>query len=239
MTKHTHRTTRLRWLVASLSLLVAAACTSAATGSTTGSTTSPRSTPSATPSGIIVTRTFLGAGQHPAVTVEAPSTKWTPFKEFALTNDCCGVAFWDVGMVARNPCHSIGNLVDPGPTVEDLVTALEAQPMRHATPPTNVTLAGYQGKYLEWSVPKDWVVTGDGNFKGCDVQSDGSRDFVSWLGAGGIGQRWQQEAGQVDRLWILNVNGQRLVIDASHAPGTTQAQLAEQAAIVRSVRFAT
>ena len=36
-------------------------------------------------------------------------------------------------------------------------------------------------------MPKHWVVTGDGDFAGCDVQSDGHRDFVSWAGAGGVG----------------------------------------------------
>jgi hypothetical protein len=81
-----------------------------------------------------------------------------------VTNDAgggFGLSFWDVGKVARNPCHSIGHLSDPGPTVDDLVTALEAQSMRNATAPTDVTLAGYSGKYLEWSVPKGMVVTGD------------------------------------------------------------------------------
>ncbi len=114
---------------------------------------------------------FIGVGEHPTVTVEAPSPPWHPFKEFGVVSDCCGIGFWDVGMVARNPCHSIGNLVDPGPTVDDLVAALEAQSMRHATKPTDVTLGGYSGKYLEWSMPKHWVVTGDGDFKGCDVQA--------------------------------------------------------------------
>ena len=139
--------------------------------------------------------------------------------------------------MARNPCHSIGNLVDPGPTVDDLVAALEAQSMRHATKPTDVTLGGYSGKYLEWSVPKHWVVTGDGDFKGCDVQDDGHRDFVSWLGNGGDGERWQQMAGQVDRLWVLDVNGQRLVVDANYSPGTTQAQRDEEDQIVQSLQF--
>jgi len=111
--------------------------------------------------------------------------------------------------------------------------------MRHATAPTDVTLAGYHGKYLEWSVPKDWVVTGDGDFAGCDVQPNGHRDFVSWLGAGGVGERWQQMAGQVDRLWILDVNGQRLVVDANYAPGTTQAQHDEEDQVVHSLRFVT
>lgn len=109
--------------------------------------------------------------------------------------------------------------------------------MRHATPPTDVTVAGFPGKYLEWSVPSDWVVTGDGDFAGCDVQPNGHRDFVSWLGAGGVGERWQQMAGQVDRLWILDVDGQRLVVDASHSPDATQAQLDEQDQIVQSISF--
>jgi hypothetical protein len=178
----------------------------------------------------------MGAGTHPTVTVVAPSG-WTLFKNFGVTNDCCGVGFWDVGKVARDPCHSTGHLYDPGPTVDDLVAALEAQATRHATPATDVTLAGYSGKYLEWSVPKDMVVTGDGDFAGCDVQSDGHRNFVSWEGAGGIGQRWQQMAGQVDRLWVLDVNGQRLVVDANYTPGTKQAQRDEEDQIVQSLQF--
>ncbi len=117
-----------------------------------------------------------------------------------------GLSVWDVGRVPRNPCHSIGHLYDPGATVEDLAAALAAQPMRHATMPTDVVLGGYHGRYLQWSVPAHMVVTGDSDFAGCDVRSGGHRDFVSWFG-NRMGERWQQEAGQVDRLWILNVTG--------------------------------
>ncbi len=109
--------------------------------------------------------------------------------------------------------------------------------MRKAPKPTEVTLGGYSGKYLEWSVPQHWVVTGDGDFKGCDVQDDSHRDFVSWHGHGGDGQRWQQMAGQVDRLWVLDVNGQRLVVDANYTPGTTQAQRDEEDRVVQSIQF--
>jgi hypothetical protein len=214
-----------------LPLVLAMACSGASARSASSSTGEP------SPTGAPIHRAFLGAGTHPTVTVEAPSSAWTPFKQFGVTSDCCGVAFWDAGDVARNPCHSIGHLFDPGPTVDDLVAALEAQPLRHASAPTDVTLAGYAGKYLEWSVPKDWVVTGDGDFAGCDVQPNGHRDFVSWLGAGGVGERWQQMAGQVDRLWILDVNGQRLVVDASYSPDTTQAQLDLEDQIIQSIEF--
>jgi hypothetical protein len=234
MSGSTRRGTSTRRLAFLLPLFVAAACSGAAT---TGSASSSTGTPSSTQAGTLITATVNGAGKHPAVTVVAPSS-WALFdKGFAVTNDCCGVSFWDVGTVPRNPCHPIGHLSDPGPTVDDLAAALAKQQLRNATAPTDVTLGGYQGKYLEWSVPKRWVVTGDGDFKGCDVEDDGHRNFTSWEGNGGIGERWQQMAGQVDRLWILNVNGQRLVVDAAQSPDATSAQLDEQDQIVRSIRF--
>jgi len=224
-------------LVAAVSLLLASACSKA---TTTGSAPSSTGAPPSTPPGTIQ-RTFLGAGTHPTAVVEASSPPWTRFKGFALSNGTgaawVGVGFWDVGEVPRNPCHPIGHESDPGPTVDDLVAALEAQSMRHATTPTDVTLAGYSGKYIEWSVPTDMKMTGDSDFTGCDVQSDGHRNFVSWEGAGGIGQRWQQMPGQVDRLWILDVNGQRLVIDASYSPESSQALRDEEYRVVESLRF--
>lgn len=60
---------------------------------------------------------------------------------------------------------------------------------------------------------------------------------MSWYGYEGDGERWQQMAGQIDRLWILNVNGQRLVVDATHSPNATQAQLDEEDQIVHSLEF--
>jgi hypothetical protein len=211
-------------------------------GSDSNTSGAPSPTPGVTP----IRATFNGAGTHPTVTVDAPSPPWSLYiddagRGFAVTDFSGGasrsISFWDVGEVPRNPCHSIGHLSDPGPTVDDLVAALQAQSMRHATAPEDVMLAGYAGKYLEWSVPKGMLVTGDSDFAGCDVQPDGHRNFVSWVGAGGVGERWQQMAGQVDRLWVLDVDGQRLVVDASYSPDTTQAQRDEEDRIVRSIRF--
>ena len=110
--------------------------------------------------------------------------------------------------------------------------------MRHATTPTDVTLGGYRGRYLQWSVPTHMVVTGDADFQGCSVfPSNGHRDFVSWFG-NGLGERYEQVAGQVDRLWILNVHGQRLLVDATYSPDTTQTQRHELGRIAKSILFA-
>src|SRR5262245_26392067 len=132
-----------------------------------------------------------------------------------------GVSVWDVHRVPSDPCRWQDSLVQVGSSVEDLVTALVAQRSRAATTPVDVTVAGHAGRYLEWSVPDDVVVNGDADFKGCDRWYDNDhRDFVSWLTADD-GERYQQVAGQVDRLWVLDVDGQRLVVDATYSPDTT------------------
>jgi hypothetical protein len=43
--------------------------------------------------------------------------------------------------------------------------------------------------------------------------------------------------GHVERLWILDVEGGRIVVEASHEPGATEEQVAELTGIVESVRF--
>jgi hypothetical protein len=175
----------------------------------------------------------------PAYTVEVPEG-WTTTDPHFVTKSAPGVVIgfgvWTVSTVPTDPCHWKAHLVDPGPSVDDLVRALVAQATRHATKPTDVTLAGQTGKYLEWSVPVDMVVTGDSDFKGCDVQDNGHFDFVSWMASGG-GERYQQVAGQVDQLWVLDVSGHRLVIDATHSPNATAADQAELAAMIASIHF--
>jgi len=198
----------------------------------------PSSTPTpALVAGALVPR-VIGTGSYPGVTVVAPG--WHLNGTFFVdksSGPLLGISVWDVGQVPRDPCHWLGQLSDPGPTVDDLVRALVAQPLRHASTPTSVTLAGYSGQYFQWSVPSNMVVTGDADFKGCDVQpSNGHLDYVSWRGSG-MGERYQQVAGQVDRLWVLDVKGQRLVVDATHTPAATPADLAEQERIVQSLRF--
>lgn len=148
-----------------------------------------------------------------------------------------GLSVWDVVQVPSDPCHWQGSMTNPGPTVEDLVQALVAQRTRNATKPAKVTLGGYSGVYLEWSVPHDMVVTGDADFAGCDAWPDnGHLDFVSWLSTG-EGERYQQVAGQVDRLWVLDVEGQRLVVDATYSPDATEVDRAELEQVAESLQF--
>ena len=211
-TRCANRRRSARWVVMSASLSLAVACSGPATEEPPASTAEPTSAPASStdPDVTSIDGTVFGTGRYPDYTVKAPSGWSSPDGHFILKSGSgvLGLSVWDVDQVAEDPCHWQGNLVDPGPTVDDLVAALSAQKMRHATKPTDVTLGRYDGQYLEWSVPSDMIVTGDADFKGCDVEpSNGHLDFVSFTG-NGQGERYQQVAGQVDRLWVLDVGGQ-------------------------------
>ena len=99
-----------------------------------------------------------------------------------------------------------------------------------------MTLAGFAGKYLEWSVPAGMKSSAWSEFDACDVDSTGNHNFNSWL-AYGVGYRYEEVPGQVDQLWVLDVNGQRLVVDATYTPDTSQSQRAALEQVVKSLRF--
>lgn len=134
------------------------------------------------------------------------------------------VVFWpfaeDFSEVYSDPCQWKTSVIEPpvGPTVDDLANALAAQEMRGDAIPTAVAIDGYEGKYLEMTVPTDL------DFADCD---DGY--FYSWL------ERFHQGPGQVDEVYILDVEGQRQVLIAHHMPGVSAADLAEQQAIIDSI----
>ena len=78
--------------------------------------------------------------------------------------------------------------------MDELASALAALPGLQVTPPTDVTLGGYQGKQL--------TITAPATASSCQV-------WVLPLGATN-----DMAPGDQQRVWILDVDGQRLVIDA-------------------------
>jgi hypothetical protein len=186
----------------------------------------------------------LGSGSYPGYTVVMPDG-WVDLGGHFVVKypsttlgPVLGLSVWDVGRVFRDPCKWQGQDYDPGPGVDALVAALVAQPLRNATGPTDVTLAGYRGKYLEWSVPADSVSSIPTDFDRCDLDpADGHHNFESWLARGNVGNRYQQVPGQVDRVWVLDVAGLRLVVDATYSPDTSADDRDELERIVNSLRF--
>jgi len=180
----------------------------------------------------------FGSGDHEGFRVQTPRGWYSPDGRTVLKRgpEVLAVSVWDVEKVPRDACHWRGTLGEPGPTVDDLVGALVAQKPRIATEPTEGTLGGYPGRYLEWLVPADMVVTGDADFHGCDSQENGHLDFVGWF-SNLDAEQYAQVAGQVDRLWVLDVDGQRLLVDAAYSPDTTHADRSELDQVAESIRF--
>jgi hypothetical protein len=127
--------------------------------------------------------------------------------------------------IYADPCHDRGFLApQPGPSVDDLVTALAGLPGFDATTPTDVTVDGYAGKQLTLTAPA--------SFDACTLSPDGYRLWR--LPLGGI---WSFSPDQHEALRIVEVQGRRLVISADTWPSTNAQELAEVQAIMDSVRI--
>jgi hypothetical protein len=135
-----------------------------------------------------------------------------------------GFGFWIVREVYPDPCNRLTNgPIDPGPTVDDLAGALQGLEGYQATAPTDDSLGGYSGKYLEITAPTD-LRLGD-----CEAA-----DPRLWRTEAG-GNRSVYAAGEHDRIWILDVEGTRLLIKAAHQVGTPEADVAALEQMVDSV----
>jgi hypothetical protein len=122
--------------------------------------------------------------------------------------------------VYADPCHLDRGLLNPppGPSVDDLAKALASMPSLVATTPTDVVVAGYHGKELTLTSPT--------SIAACSV-------WQLPLGATNT-----MVPGERDRYWILDVSGQRLVLDAHEVPGESAADKAAVQAILDSIRIA-
>lgn len=113
------------------------------------------------------------------------------------------------------------------------MAALSAQATRDATAPVDVTIDGHTGKSITLHVPNDWP-TGEAAFADCDEGL-----FGSWgiEGSDPGPYRYHQDPGQIDRLWILDVDGELVVIDIAYYEDTPPSVIGELEAIVESASF--
>jgi hypothetical protein len=175
-----------------------------------------------------------GDEQFPLITITVPDG-WSNLDGWAVnsgegSDHWVGMTFWDVGEVYAHPCQWQDRRIQPGPSVGDLANVLAKRPLRDATEPVDIVVDGFQGMQLQWSVPADI------DFSTCDGD-----DFRSWTAAAGswASVRYHQGPGQVDRLWILDVDGERLVVDAMYMPSTDANDREELWQVMESIRFET
>lgn len=135
------------------------------------------------------------------------------------------VQYWTVHGVHRDPCRREGAAPEIGGSVDDLVEALEAQRLTRTSTPEPVTLGGHEGRYVELAPPRDV------DFAECDEGY-----FMFWEGSPGDADH-QAVPGSVERVWILDVDGARVVLAAIVGPGLAPADAEVLDDIVTSVRF--
>jgi hypothetical protein len=137
-----------------------------------------------------------------------------------------GLSFWIVSNVYADPCRWNATLADPpvGPSVHDLAAALAAQRGHLSGQRLKQPFDGFDATQLEMRVPPH-----------LDVSSCQKGEFDSWQSTGG--DRFHDGPGQIDQLWIVNVDGTRLVVDASFFPGTPAHDVRAVFAMARSVQI--
>jgi hypothetical protein len=156
------------------------------------------------------------------ITFEVPAG-WRSFSDLAVVGEGgAAVEFWFADRVPLDPCRWTGSWSDPGTSVAGLTAALARQP--GTSTPSEVTLAGYAGRSMRLRAPGK---ASTNSLKACDMGDKGldtQHIYVRWW----MGDSWHgQDLEEVNRLWILDVHGERLVVVARWFPSTS-ARMKEQ-----------
>ena len=138
---------------------------------------------------------------------------------------------WVVSDVFQDACKwdetKIVSLV--GMTPDQVVTAMAAQKSRTASSPTSTTIDGYPAQQITLTVAP-----------GLDTSTCTGGNLRYWPGAGPDFSSGMccNLAGNIDTIYVLDVNGKRMVIVARHYPGSPPADVAELQALVDSIQIA-
>jgi hypothetical protein len=129
---------------------------------------------------------------------------------------------WQISGTFVDPCTDL-TLVEPtpGPGIDALAAALAHQPGTTAGPPTAVTVGGYSGKFVELTVTADITKCAR---------------FSIWASADG-NSRFVQGTNEMNRIYILDVEGHRFTFSARIPARTTAADRAELETIIASIHI--
>jgi hypothetical protein len=198
-------------------------------GQVVDQTTVPTPTTVLVPESETVIVPWGGPGPRAHLTVMLPDG-WEANDGWVVTGDAEDRSFVRLGSsvvanIYSEPCSS--TLLDPpaGPTVDDLATAFADVWGADATTPTEVTLDGYEGKHMVLTVPAEV------DFADCVIGH-----YMAWRDTGG-GDRSFQGPGQIQESWIVDVEGERLLIEASYFPEITPENRAELQQVIESIQI--
>jgi hypothetical protein len=136
--------------------------------------------------------------------------------------DETGVSVWVVDRVYADGCESDVSRLERSPdgSIDGLTALLASQNGFRVSEPADVTVDGFSGTYMERTLPAS-----------IDPSHCYTSSFQVWLTRDN-GNRYLRHAGQRDLLWILDVEGAPLVIDA---PLDAEASGQDRAEVLRMV----
>jgi hypothetical protein len=133
------------------------------------------------------------------------------------------LALFSVDDLYTDPCQPELLTRDPsvGPTVDDLVTALGTVPGWTFSTPTDVTIDGAAGQYLE--------------YVSASLAADCSQEPLLWVANGDVlpAPVGDDHMG----IWIVDAGGTRLVLTTGHNPQVLDSRIAELDEIIGSMQI--
>lgn len=149
--------------------------------------------------------------EEPSVLIDVPAgyrSLGDGYEIVANENDDSGFRHfgtWTVGQVATRPCDVSTTWVDPGPAVDDLADALASLPVWETTRPVPTTVGGHEAAFMELNVPADLPARCGGNMPHSFQDHLGGTQGIS--------------SGKTQLVWIVDVDGRRVVLLAGYFPG--------------------
>jgi hypothetical protein len=173
-------------------------------------------------------RYVVGAGLGGRVTVAVPAG-WKAGGDWVVIGpksneppSGMAIRFFKADFLYKDPLDEAAGTIPVGPTVGDLAAAVASHPGWEATAVTDVTIDGLAAKHVTVTIPLDAIIS--------------DNKFLLFGDATG-GQVWGFVPGQVHELSIVEVGGQRVVIEAYHYPATAPSDLAAQRAVFDSIEL--
>lgn len=123
-----------------------------------------------------------------------------------------------------NPLATDEGLVDPpvGPSVDDLINAMVDHPDWTTTGPDAITIDGYAGQVVHVTLPPG---------------ASHAAPFYLFVDPSG-GQIWGWAPDQSFDIYVVDVGGERLVVDTFHFPDASGDDLAARQAVLDSIQLA-
>jgi len=204
---------------------------------TPAATTVPTVAPTTVaPTTTVATETFsfaVDSANDIPVTFTAPETwsrieGWAAFSGSYLGDGSFALFDGSITNVYTDGCQ--WTLLDPpvGPTVDDLVAAWADVPELAATAAVDITVDGYAGKQIEFTVP-DYTPSECREEKFGIYMLDGAVPPGQWALDPGANEHWQ--------MLVLDVDGTRLLIAASTFPNTSPEHRAELEEVLASIQI--